>query len=251
MRYKLWICVAANVWDDRVRRFCRIPLTSHNTTCFNISSVHQLAGPLEQDALSYTSGGDCVFPGAAWPSSSSGTAFPETIAGTWHTLSSVLHVMRQTADRITRGGAEVWGGGMEDLWKAWWEVKWGWGWTGRGWCGWSGGGQRSEVTVLRLVPQESKADTGCFASWQRCEDRLRLRLQLRASGNCDQQAALCQRVLVPQLDFWDTARPSVIPPPTHTHTPSWWKWRSARKNSAFVLWLSCSASERKSPLGNC
>lgn len=60
---------------------------------------------------------------------------------------------------------------------------------------------RSEVTVLRLVLLRSKAGIGCCASWQQRVDWLHRQRQRWASGNCDQQAALCQHVLVPQLDF--------------------------------------------------
>lgn len=88
-------------------------------------------------------------------------------------------------------------GGMEALWRPdrgdvrvdgkrlVWTVWWRW---------------RSEVTAPRLVLPKSKAGIGCCASWQRREDWLQLRQQHRASGDCDQQAGLCQRVLVPQLD---------------------------------------------------
>lgn len=77
---------------------------------------------------------------------------------------------------------EVRGDGQRLLRRVWW--RW-----------------RSEVTVLRLVLLKSKAGIGCCASWQRRADWLKPRRQRWASGNCDQQAALCQHVLVPQLDF--------------------------------------------------
>lgn len=75
---------------------------------------------------------------------------------------------------------EVRGDGQRRLRRVWW---------------------RSEVTVLRLVLLRSKAGIGCCASLQQRVDWLEPQRQRWASGNCDQQAALCQHVLVPQLDL--------------------------------------------------
>lgn len=56
--------------------------------------------------------------------------------------------------------------------------------------------RRSEVLLLT-----SKAGTGCCASWPARVCWLQRWQQHQASGDCDQQAALCQPVLVPQLHF--------------------------------------------------
>lgn len=128
---------------------------------------------------------------------------------------------RQTADGVTRG--RVVGGaksdrklgrreGMEDLWRPdRGEVRGdGQRLLRRVWWRW-----RSEVTVLRLVLLKSKAGIGCCASWRQRVDWPQPQRQRWASGNCDQQAALCQHVLVPQLDF------ETQPYTSHHSTPSY------------------------------
>lgn len=180
MRCKLWICVAANIKDDWVRRFCRIPLTFHKITCFNISSVHQLSGSQDQDALRYTSGWDRV-------SRSTLAPFQQ-----WDDLSCnhQRHVTHpffcRTRDEANcwpyhcRAGSRVEGGGEIErklVLKEGWKPSGGlievtWGWTGKGWCGRSGGGggqrwrrrgwfYQSLKQALAAALPGSDARTGC------------------------------------------------------------------------------------------
>lgn len=163
MRRKLWICVAANVKDGWVRRFCRIPITFHNITCFNTSFVHRLSGSQAQDALRYTSG---------WDRNHQRHVTHPFFCRTRDEANCWLSHSRAWA-RVVGGGETERTLALKEGWKpsgGLIEAKWGW--TGEGRCGRSGGGggqswrrwgwfYKSLKQALAAALPGSDAWTGC------------------------------------------------------------------------------------------